>query len=261
MVDGVNAAQEVRDEVAVAGVALVEVDLGTQVRGPPIPVYRRGQRVEHDDVVPEREEPVAGVRSDEPRTAGDEDLHFRRRRRRSATSRYTSRVDAAVAAHVNWPARRSPSSRRRSLPGPTASTMARAMDAGSLGSDRTAAPPAVSGMALVSEVTTGQPQAMASRIGKPEGLVERRIDEDVGRLVEADGLLERNSTDEDHIARDAELGGERVQLGDVLLVAAGTDDRQLAIRRAHGEPAPMPAAIRRSSCTATATTRTARTAS
>ncbi len=51
---------------------------------------------------------------------------------------------------------------------PTASTMARAMDAGSFGSDRTAAPPAVSGMALVSEVTTGQPQAMASRIGSPK---------------------------------------------------------------------------------------------
>ncbi len=46
--------------------------------------------------------------------------------------------------------------------------MARAMDAGSLGSARTAAPPAVSGMAVVSEVTTGQPQAMASRIGSPK---------------------------------------------------------------------------------------------
>ena len=46
--------------------------------------------------------------------------------------------------------------------------MARAMDAGSLGSARTAAPPAVSGMALVSEVTTGQPQAMASRMGSPK---------------------------------------------------------------------------------------------
>ena len=42
------------------------------------------------------------------------------------------------------------------------------MDAGSLGSDRIAAPPAVSGMALVSEVTTGQPQAMASRMGRPK---------------------------------------------------------------------------------------------
>ena len=45
--------------------------------------------------------------------------------------------------------------------------MALAMDAGSLGSARTAAPPAVSGMAVVSEVTTGQPQAMASRMGSP----------------------------------------------------------------------------------------------
>ena len=37
-----------------------------------------------------------------------------------------------------------------------------------LGSASTAAPPAISGMALVSEVTTGQPQAMASRIGSPK---------------------------------------------------------------------------------------------
>ena len=46
--------------------------------------------------------------------------------------------------------------------------MARAMDAGSFGSASTAARPAVSGMALVFEVTTGQPQAMASRIGSPK---------------------------------------------------------------------------------------------
>ena len=42
--------------------------------------------------------------------------------------------------------------------------MALAIDAGSCGSDKAAAPPAVSGMALASEVTTGQPHAMASRI-------------------------------------------------------------------------------------------------
>ena len=46
--------------------------------------------------------------------------------------------------------------------------MALAIDAGSCGSDKAAAPPAVSGMALVSEVTTGQPQAMASRMGSPK---------------------------------------------------------------------------------------------
>ena len=59
-------------------------------------------------------------------------------------------------------------SRSRSRPALIASTMARAMDAGSPGLASTAAPPAVSGMALVSEVTTGQPQAMASRIGSPK---------------------------------------------------------------------------------------------
>ena len=101
MVDGVYPAQEVGDQVAVAGVALVEVGSGAQVRRLPVPVDRRGQRVEHDDFVPERQQPVAGVRSDEPGAAGDEDLHFLRSRRRSAASRYTSRVDAAVAPHVN----------------------------------------------------------------------------------------------------------------------------------------------------------------
>ena len=38
---------------------------------------------------------------------------------------------------------------------------------GCFGSDKTAAPPAISGMPLLSEVTTGQPQAMASRMGSP----------------------------------------------------------------------------------------------
>jgi hypothetical protein len=54
VVDGVYAAQEISDEVAVAGVALVEIDPGTEVSRAPTPVYRRGQCVEHDDVVSER---------------------------------------------------------------------------------------------------------------------------------------------------------------------------------------------------------------
>jgi hypothetical protein len=44
----------------------------------------------------------------------------------------------AAAPHVNWAARRIPSSRRPFLPGPTASVVARAIDAGSFGLDRTA---------------------------------------------------------------------------------------------------------------------------
>ena len=46
--------------------------------------------------------------------------------------------------------------------------MAAAIDAGSRGSDSSAASPAVSGIALVSEVTTGHPQAIASRSGRPK---------------------------------------------------------------------------------------------
>ena len=75
MVDGINAAQKVGDQVAVAGVALVEVCPGSQVRRPPVPVDRPGQRVEHDDLVSQRQQPVARVRADEPGSAGDEDLH------------------------------------------------------------------------------------------------------------------------------------------------------------------------------------------
>lgn len=44
----------------------------------------------------------------------------------------------AAAPHVNWAARRIPSSRRPLLPGPTVSVVARAMDAGSFGLDTTA---------------------------------------------------------------------------------------------------------------------------
>src|SRR5262249_55450919 len=118
-------------------------------------------------MVSERKEPGAGVRAHEAPAPRNQEPPDRPSFRRSAASRYTSSVAEPVAPHVNWRARRSPSSRRRSLPGPAASTIARAMDAGSLGSERTAAPPAVSGMALASEVTTGQPHAMASRIGSP----------------------------------------------------------------------------------------------
>ena len=52
--------------------------------------------------------------------------------------------------------------------GPQALTSASAIDSGSCGSASRAQPPAVSGIALVSEVTTGQPAAMASRIGRPK---------------------------------------------------------------------------------------------
>ena len=77
VVHGVDAAQEVGEQVTVTDVALVEVDLGAQVRRLPVPVYRRRQRVEHHDFVAQRQQPVAGVRADEPGAAGDEDLHFR----------------------------------------------------------------------------------------------------------------------------------------------------------------------------------------
>ena len=41
------------------------------------------------------------------------------------------------------------------------------IEAGSAGSASTAAPPAISGMLVTLEVTTGQPEAMLSRMGSP----------------------------------------------------------------------------------------------
>src|SRR5262249_60204566 len=42
--------------------------------------------------------------------------------------------------------------------------------------------------------------------GEPEGLVQRRVHEHVGCLVEADGLLQRDPAHEHQVCRDAELG-------------------------------------------------------
>ena len=63
---------------------------------------------------------------------------------------------------------------------------------------------------------------------QPEGLVERRVDQEIRRLIEAGGLLERYATDEDDVVGDAELVNERVQFGRVLLVTLGADDDELA---------------------------------
>ena len=46
-----------------------------------------GQRVQDDDLMPEAEQPVAGVRADEAGAPGDKDLHFLRFLRVRATSR------------------------------------------------------------------------------------------------------------------------------------------------------------------------------
>ena len=55
-----------------------------------------------------------------------------------------------------------------SFSGPQAFTKASAIDSVSAGSASSAAPPAVSGIAVMFEVTTGQPQAIASKIGSPK---------------------------------------------------------------------------------------------
>ena len=101
---------------------------------------------------------------------------------------------------------------------------------------------------------------MASRIGQPEGLVERGVDEEVGRLIEAGRLLEWHAADEDNVVgRCPSSSTSRVQFGGVLLVTLGADDDKLAALQFGGARVSRPGAGRRSSCTARGRTRTART--
>ena len=59
VVDRVDAPQEVREQVSVADVALVEVDVRGQILGSASGVHRAGQPVEHNHVVAECKQPVA----------------------------------------------------------------------------------------------------------------------------------------------------------------------------------------------------------
>ena len=181
-------------------------------------------------------------------------------RRRSATSRYTSRVAAAVAPHVNWPARSSPRSRRRSLrrpgrlddgPGDGRRILRVAQDRG-----------AARGLRHGAGVR-GHDRAAAGHgleDGQPEGLVERRVHEHVGRPVEADGLLERDPADEDHVAARCRARPRASAARRAYFSSRRGRRSPAGDPRARRGPAPRPAAVRRSSCTATARTRTARTA-
>jgi hypothetical protein len=51
VIDRVDTTKEIRNQIAVADVAFVEVDVGTEVRGGLVPMDRRHQRVEDHDVV------------------------------------------------------------------------------------------------------------------------------------------------------------------------------------------------------------------
>ena len=150
--------------------------------------------------MPEGQQPVAGVRSDEPRAAGDEDLHFvassplgdlavdvEGRRGRRAPGELAGPPQPQVAQPVPVRPDRlddGPGDGRRVLRVGQDRGSARGLrhGAGVRGHDRAAA-----GHGLED--------------GQPEGLVERRVDEHVGRLVEVDGLLERDPADEDDVAR------------------------------------------------------------
>ena len=57
--------------------------------------------------------------------------------------------------------------------------------------------------------------------GQPEGLVERRIHQDVGGTVEGGRFLERDSADEDHVLGDPQLLGEGCELIGVLASRPG----------------------------------------
>src|SRR6185437_7627266 len=88
----------------------------------------------------------------------------------ATTSRYTSSVARALLRQLKCVARCKPrvSIRLRRSSSSRTSAMARAILAGLRGSNSSPAPSATSGMADVFEHATAQPQAMASRIGRPK---------------------------------------------------------------------------------------------
>ena len=63
---------------------------------------------------------------------------------------------------------------------------------------------------------------------QPEGLVERRVHQEVRGPVELDGFFVRNSTDEDDVLGDAQFLRQLVQFGPVSLVTLGPEDDELA---------------------------------
>ena len=168
--DRVAPAQQVGEQLPVAHVADEQVGPGREVGGPAVAVHRRRQRVEHDHVVAELDEPVAGVRADEPRSPGHQDPHARTFSRARCWPLGRRRGSArAVRGPGELGGPRQAARRGARAPcGPHARTSASASDSGDRGRPVAAAPPAVSAIALRSEVTTGQPQAIASRMGSPK---------------------------------------------------------------------------------------------
>jgi hypothetical protein len=76
MIDGVDPPEQAGQQVPVPGVTPDELRARAEVAGPSVAVHGRGQRVEHHHVMPEREQPVGRVRSDESGAAGHEYLHL-----------------------------------------------------------------------------------------------------------------------------------------------------------------------------------------
>ena len=72
---------------------------------------------------------------------------------------------------------------------------------------------------------------------QPERLIERRVDQEVRRLIEVSSVFEWYAADEDDVVCDPELVNERVQFSSVLLVALGADDDKLAARELGAGPA------------------------
>ncbi len=73
--NGIDTSEERCDEVSIAHVALVEVDLPAHVLRWTSTVNWGGERVEHNDVVPQGQQAIARVRTDEAGTSGNENPH------------------------------------------------------------------------------------------------------------------------------------------------------------------------------------------
>ena len=205
MVDGVHLTQQARDKVPVADVTVIEVDVRAEIAGPPVPVDRRRQRVEHQDPVPEREQSVARVRADEAGTAGDQYLHADaglpmvgglavdiQSRRRGCRPRELARPpDSGVRQAVPV------------LADSTDDGLGDGLRLRGVAQERCSARSLRHGAGVRGNHRAAAGHRLQDR--QPERLVERRVNEHVRSSIEAHGGLQRYPAREDDIGGDPQF--------------------------------------------------------
>lgn len=101
MIDGINAAHGIEQKFLITNIALDELNARIEIRG--LAVARVDgffERIEDTDFVAQLEEGVRRVRSDETRTAGDENVHVRLRLRWQTNITPSLCLHKAVVEHL-----------------------------------------------------------------------------------------------------------------------------------------------------------------